>query len=159
MDREVGRLLRGLEERGYFEDTAILVVSDHGEEFFEHGMTMHKQSFDECLRVPFLLRPPGGASCQLNRVDGCGPVFRCELPCSLVGPRAQVWMMMNRMLAASTDDRTAGTDKEVHTDTRRAPGTPTTGSHTVEMHIMYMHILTCCACTYRQKLCLLYSKR
>ena len=60
LDRELGRLFRGLRQRGLFDDSVVLITADHGEEFFEHGMAMHRQNFDECLRVPFLLRTPGG---------------------------------------------------------------------------------------------------
>jgi arylsulfatase A-like enzyme len=66
LDRQLGRLFRGLEQRGLFERSAILVTSDHGEEFFEHGRALHGQNFAECLRVPFILRPPGG---QAGRCD------------------------------------------------------------------------------------------
>ena len=60
LDRKLRRLFDGLEERGLFENSVILLTSDHGEEFFEHGKAMHTQNFDECLRVPFILRLPGG---------------------------------------------------------------------------------------------------
>src|SRR5688572_347105 len=66
LDRKLGRLFDGLERRGLLESSVILLVSDHGEEFFEHGRAMHTQNFAECLRVPFLLRPPGG---QAGRSD------------------------------------------------------------------------------------------
>ncbi len=60
LDRKLRRLFDGLEQRGLFESSVILLTADHGEEFFEHGRAMHTQNFDECLRVPFILRPPGG---------------------------------------------------------------------------------------------------
>ena len=60
-DRKLGVLLDGLEAAGRFEDTVIVITSDHGEEFFEHGKALHGQHYDECLRVPLLVRLPGGA--------------------------------------------------------------------------------------------------
>jgi arylsulfatase A-like enzyme len=68
LDRKLGRLFDGLEARGLFEDSVILVTSDHGEEFFEHGRAMHTQNFDECLHVPFILRPPGGGTGRADAV-------------------------------------------------------------------------------------------
>ncbi len=59
LDRELGRLLRGLEERGLLETSAVLITADHGEELWDHGQVLHGQGYDECLRVPFLLRTPG----------------------------------------------------------------------------------------------------
>jgi arylsulfatase A-like enzyme len=38
----------------------IVVTSDHGEEFFEHGMKGHQKTlFDEVVRVPLVVRWPG----------------------------------------------------------------------------------------------------
>lgn len=68
LDRQLGRLFDGLEQRGLFERSVILLTSDHGEEFFEHGRPMHTQNFAECLRVPFILRPPGGRSGRSDAV-------------------------------------------------------------------------------------------
>ncbi|HXV65445.1 MAG TPA: sulfatase [Vicinamibacteria bacterium] len=60
MDDELGRLLAFLRERGMLDDTFLVVTSDHGEEFFEHGGVLHgKTQFQEVLRVPLLLRGPG----------------------------------------------------------------------------------------------------
>ncbi|MCP4808492.1 MAG: sulfatase-like hydrolase/transferase, partial [Proteobacteria bacterium] len=59
-DRKLGVLLDGLEAAGRFDDSVIIITADHGEEFFEHGKALHGQHYDECLRVPFLVRLPGG---------------------------------------------------------------------------------------------------
>ena len=59
-DRELGRLLDGLQQRGMLDDTYIVVTSDHGEEFYEHKQFGHGQSmFDELARVPLLVKGPG----------------------------------------------------------------------------------------------------
>ena len=56
VDRQVERLLTGLEQRGLLTDTLVVVTSDHGEEFLEHGNLTHgKTLHQEVLRVPFLL--------------------------------------------------------------------------------------------------------
>jgi arylsulfatase A-like enzyme len=58
-DRSVGELLSVLEERGLSDRTVVVVTSDHGEEFFEHGAFSHrKQLYEESLRVPLLMRIP-----------------------------------------------------------------------------------------------------
>jgi arylsulfatase A-like enzyme len=39
----------------------VIVLSDHGDEFFEHGNKGHHRTvYDEVLRIPFALRLPGG---------------------------------------------------------------------------------------------------
>lgn len=50
-------LRRGLEERGLYQDAVLGVLSDHGEEFLEHGWIGHgKELFRESMRVPLVLR-------------------------------------------------------------------------------------------------------
>ena len=59
-DHHVGRLLDGLRAQGALQDAIVIVTSDHGEEFFEHGQIGHGKSlYDEVLQVPFMVRWPG----------------------------------------------------------------------------------------------------
>lgn len=59
-DSEVGRLLAHLDELGLKDDTLVIVTSDHGDEFFEHGGIGHRRTLDEeVVRIPLLLRLPG----------------------------------------------------------------------------------------------------
>ncbi len=61
-DRAFGELLDELEIRGLGDDTAVVHVSDHGEEFAEHGRWEHGLSlYEEVLRVPLVMRLPGVA--------------------------------------------------------------------------------------------------
>lgn len=59
-DHQLERLWARLRETGALERTLICVTSDHGEEFGEHGHYGHNQLFRETLRVPVLVRFPGG---------------------------------------------------------------------------------------------------
>lgn len=60
-DRQLGRFLDLLQGRGLYDDSLILFTSDHGEAFSEHGSWSHGQTlYAEVLRVPLLLRLPGG---------------------------------------------------------------------------------------------------
>ena len=60
-DRELGRFLDSLKQRGWYEDTLLIVSSDHGEEFYEHGAWTHRLSlYSEVLEVPLIIRFPGG---------------------------------------------------------------------------------------------------
>lgn len=59
-DAEIGRLLRGLEERQISANTLVVLHSDHGEEFWEHGSCDHGHTqHEELLRVPLVLSMPG----------------------------------------------------------------------------------------------------
>jgi arylsulfatase A-like enzyme len=58
-DEHIGRLLDVLRGLGVYDDTVVVVTSDHGEEFFEHGAKGHaKTLYDEILRVPLVLQYP-----------------------------------------------------------------------------------------------------
>jgi arylsulfatase A-like enzyme len=59
LDRGVGRILSVLEPE-VRRRTHVVFVSDHGEEFLEHGFIGHGWSlYDELLRVPLLVAGPG----------------------------------------------------------------------------------------------------
>jgi len=62
-DHEFGQLLDGLQERGFYEDSLIVFVSDHGEAFYEHGAMGHGWDlYREVVEVPLILRLPGQTS-------------------------------------------------------------------------------------------------
>jgi arylsulfatase A-like enzyme len=59
-DRHVGRLLDGLDALGPAGETVVVVTSDHGEEFGDHGGSGHRVTlYEEVLRVPLMIRAPG----------------------------------------------------------------------------------------------------
>ena len=54
------RLADSLEARGLLENAIVVVTSDHGEEFFEHGHRYHgAPHHEEKMRVPLFLHGPG----------------------------------------------------------------------------------------------------
>jgi arylsulfatase A-like enzyme len=60
-DTALGHFFDQLARRGRLEDTLVMITSDHGEEFGEHGSLIHWQLyFQPNLRVPLIVRPPGG---------------------------------------------------------------------------------------------------
>ncbi|HEV8325075.1 MAG TPA: sulfatase-like hydrolase/transferase [Myxococcota bacterium] len=62
-DRYVGTVLDALEKSGLAGNTVVVLFSDHGEGFLEHGFSFHGQSlYEEVLRVPLLVRVPGLAA-------------------------------------------------------------------------------------------------
>jgi arylsulfatase A-like enzyme len=64
-DGEIGRLLDGLEHDGLLDDTAIVVVGDHGEEFMERGWMGHSTSlYDDLIHVPMLMVLPGATGAR-----------------------------------------------------------------------------------------------
>ncbi len=60
LDEHLARLFRGLAELGLAESTLVVVTSDHGEEFLEHGSLLHGRTYyQEVIAIPLLLAGPG----------------------------------------------------------------------------------------------------
>ena len=58
---ELGSFLNELRARGLYDPSLIVLTSDHGEEFGEHGLLGHADTlYAEQLHVPLLLHLPGG---------------------------------------------------------------------------------------------------
>lgn len=63
MDAALGRLLDYLRQDSAWEQTTVLVVSDHGEAFGEHQEWTHGSfCFESTMTIPMILRAPGIAS-------------------------------------------------------------------------------------------------
>jgi arylsulfatase len=60
LDAELARLFERLRAAGLDDNTAVVFLSDHGEEFHEHGRMWHGQSaYGEMVHVPLVIRWPG----------------------------------------------------------------------------------------------------
>ena len=60
MDARIHLLFESLNNLGLLDDTVVILTSDHGEEFLEHGSVLHSRTlYEEQLRVPLLLLGPG----------------------------------------------------------------------------------------------------
>ncbi len=59
-DYWIGRLIEDLRRRDLYDSTIMVVTSDHGDEFFDHGGYEHMLTYyDEMLRIPLIIRVPG----------------------------------------------------------------------------------------------------
>jgi len=65
LDAAVARVLKGLREAGFDEQTVVVFVADHGEELLDHGWVGHASTslraklVPEILHVPLILTGPG----------------------------------------------------------------------------------------------------
>lgn len=59
-DVALGGFFDELERRDLLESSIVVFTSDHGEVLGKHGWVGHGQVWEEALRVPFLIRFPGG---------------------------------------------------------------------------------------------------
>ncbi|MBW2272413.1 MAG: sulfatase [Deltaproteobacteria bacterium] len=60
VDDELGRLFDHLRRLGIYDDMMIVVTSDHGESLLENDYVMHGQYWEESVRVPMIVKWPGG---------------------------------------------------------------------------------------------------
>ena len=61
LDQGLFQLLSALEERDDFDETTIVITSDHGEAFGSHGLWGHGALlYEELLRVPLFVKPSRG---------------------------------------------------------------------------------------------------
>lgn len=91
LDAELGLLLDGLRASGKLDNTWVVITSDHGEYFGEHGLFGHGgRLHNEVTHVPLMLIPPMGragrgddpsAALRGRRIDA--PVSLCDLPATL----------------------------------------------------------------------------
>ena len=68
-DAAIGHLAAELMRRGLWENTVVVLTSDHGEALGEHGLIGHVENlYDELLHVPLVIRlPHGRPNGQLRR--------------------------------------------------------------------------------------------
>jgi arylsulfatase A-like enzyme len=59
-DDQVARLLDRMQADGRLKDTWVMILSDHGEEFAEHGSFQHDKLYLTVTHVPWIVRPPEG---------------------------------------------------------------------------------------------------
>lgn len=61
VDEQIGLLLEHLRRLGIYDRMLIIFTADHGESLLEHGELLHGNYREEVLRVPLIVKWPGGA--------------------------------------------------------------------------------------------------
>ncbi len=57
-DFHISVFLKNLKQMGLLDDSLVIITSDHGEEFQEHGQVLHEQAYEELIHVPLIIRMP-----------------------------------------------------------------------------------------------------
>lgn len=73
-DKMIGEVIDALKEKSMYKNSIIIIISDHGEEFYEHGGFFHGGTlYDEQLLVPWIMQVPKGnpqvMKKQANQID------------------------------------------------------------------------------------------
>jgi arylsulfatase A-like enzyme len=75
MDRSIGRVIDELERLGLYDRSWIVVTSDHGEHFGEHGLEQHGFSlYEDVVRGVLVIKPPSGVLLELDTEQRCQSV-------------------------------------------------------------------------------------
>jgi arylsulfatase A-like enzyme len=112
-DMLIGRITERLEKLGLLDRILLVLVSDHGEEFYEHHNWRHgNQLYDEVIHVPMMIRFPGRLSPE-----------RSDAPVMLV----DVFPTVLGLVGARKDLPTL--DGHDVFDSERAPGRPVYSEH------------------------------
>ena len=119
-DSLVGRISDLLADWGRFEDTLIVVLSDHGESFLEHGRFLHaRQLHRESIHVPLVVKWPATVGAYRGAVEQ--PVSLVDLVPTLVdglGLETSRRFQGRSLLPAALDGRAA--ERPVYAVTRGA---------------------------------------
>lgn len=68
-DEQIGRFVRHLRELSLYDSSHLVFLSDHGEEFHEHGSFGHGHHlWDELLHVPWIIKPAAGLGLAPARI-------------------------------------------------------------------------------------------
>jgi arylsulfatase A-like enzyme len=104
-DRNIGAIVETLRNLALIDDTMIVIASDHGEAFFEHGREGHARDlYNEVQHVPLIIAPPFALEPSLVVEERVANVDIWPTILDLVGlpplPEAQGRSLVPLMLAA-----------------------------------------------------------
>lgn len=123
LDATIGQLFDTLQARRLLENTLVIVTSDHGEEFGEHGVMGHGNSlYLPGVHVPLVVAWPGQVP------EGCriaAPVTLRDVPATIVSLAGGAHPFPGRSLSRFWNDADKGRAPSVlHTSVTRARNLP-----------------------------------
>ena len=110
VDELLRQMFAELRKLGLLDSTLVVITSDHGEEFGEHGRLLHHQVHRECLQVPLIvldprLRAGRRISAVAETIDLTPTILDLAgltVPMDLSGESLAPWILGDPRLAAPT---------------------------------------------------------
>ncbi len=94
----ISNLLKWLKEKELFDRTMIILTSDHGEEFYDHGAWVHgAHLYQESIRVPLIIKFPEG----LFRGEKVDKIVRI----TDIAPTIFEYLKLKKLIPAGWDGR------------------------------------------------------
>ncbi|MCG3180371.1 MAG: Arylsulfatase [Phycisphaerae bacterium] len=59
LDDAIGRVVAALRRRGFWDDAVVIFTTDHGEMLGVHRLWQKMCMYDDAVRIPLLIKPPG----------------------------------------------------------------------------------------------------
>jgi arylsulfatase A-like enzyme len=89
-DDRVGAVIETLQNLDLYDDSLLIILSDHGESLTEHGIYFdHHGLYDTTIRVPLIIRPPEGGgkvSDELVQITDLAPTINSYVGCGGLDP-------------------------------------------------------------------------
>ena len=81
LDSQFGRVFDYLKQHQLLENTIVILVGDHGEEFMEHGFWGHNSTFvDEQIRTPLVIYVPNKAAAVVDKMTSHADIVPTLMP-------------------------------------------------------------------------------
>jgi arylsulfatase A-like enzyme len=87
LDTQLSSFVTQLEKKGYLDNTILVLTSDHGEHFGEHGLIAHSHFlYEESLHVPLIITGPGVPSTRRSDLVSLVDLFDTVCDLTSVSP-------------------------------------------------------------------------
>jgi len=111
IDDAIGRMRAALEEKGLLDNTWLIYTSDHGEMGGNHGLMSKCVLYQQAVRVPLIMRPPGGGPARI--VDELVEHFDAAATVREVAgapeiPESEARSLLGHVVGDGTGDRGGG---------------------------------------------------
>jgi choline-sulfatase len=100
IDESIGLMVQALKENRIFKNTIVVITSDHGEEFWDHGNYEHGHSlYEEIIHVPFIITGPDLETNHISQRVGLIDVMPTLL--DLAGLSSEKYSLEGRSFSSS----------------------------------------------------------
>jgi uncharacterized protein len=122
LDMQFGRVFEYMQKNNLLENTIVILVGDHGEEFMEHGFWGHNSTFvDQQICTPLVIYMPQKAAAEVNQLTSHADIVPTLMPLlGVTNPKADYSIGINLFAGETRDhvyiadwDRLAYVDKDV----------------------------------------------
>jgi len=105
VDDAVGRLLASLDTHGLADNTVVVFVADHGDNFGSHGWMGKSHLNEESIRVPFVVRGPGVQAGAVNATQVASLVDLAGTFLDMAGVGVPAYLHSQSLAPVLTGDR------------------------------------------------------